>query len=408
MIRTIHSKSAPLVAFTLLLSLLVGSRALAQPQNPLSDSDACQIVRATMPTASHLFLNRTNPARGEAANQRFSVSGVQLTPTGFSFTLMYAKDIAFTYADIAPTTDAARAYSNGRVWLFLQSNNWYLEFPAHIPGAAPSAIATLVPPTTSALNPKARAIDRSLTQFSMALYRLVDLAHAQHPFDCSSPPPAASAQTPAPSAAATDAPSPQSSTGAVPAASATGQSVTSPAQGPASSPAQGAATSSTQGVTSPVQGAAKSSPGPNENAATNGKPLASPSSDNPSSTRQSAVSRAAALDAFKKQTAPWRAKAVKPAVSEEVTKKRLLAEDAMEHKNASAAIAYYEAGIALDPTWAAGWYSVAMLYADQQDYSHASDRMKHYLILLPRAANAAAAKDKTLLWEAKAEEAATK
>ena len=63
------------------------------------------------------------------------------------------------------------------------------------------------------------------------------------------------------------------------------------------------------------------------------------------------------LDKFAQQTAPWRAIATKPALSEEVTKKRLLAEDAIEHKNLQAAVTYYEAGVALDPTWAQGWYN---------------------------------------------------
>ena len=44
------------------------------------------------------------------------------------------------------------------------------------------------------------------------------------------------------------------------------------------------------------------------------------------------------LDKFAQQTAPWRAIATKPALSEEVTKKRLLAEDAIEHKNLGEAV----------------------------------------------------------------------
>jgi len=95
----------------------------------------------------------------------------------------------------------------------------------------------------------------------------------------------------------------------------------------------------------------------------------------------------------------------KPAFSDEVIKKRLLAEDAIEHKNVRAAVGYYDAGVALDPTWAQGWYNAALLYAEQQDYFDAAVRMKHYLILLPEAPDAATAKEKLLLWEAKAEEA---
>jgi hypothetical protein len=110
------------------------------------------------------------------------------------------------------------------------------------------------------------------------------------------------------------------------------------------------------------------------------------------------------LDKFTQQTAAWRAMATKPALSDEVIKKQLLAEDAVEHKNLRAAVTYYEAGVALDPTWAQGWFNAALLHAEQQDYFDAAVGMKHYLILLPDASDAVAAKTKVLLWEAKSEE----
>jgi hypothetical protein len=46
-----------------------------------------------------------------------------------------------------------------------------------------------------------------------------------------------------------------------------------------------------------------------------------------------------------------------------------------------------------------------LIYADQQDYFDAAFYMRHYLILLPDAPDSAAAKEKLLLWDAKAEEA---
>jgi hypothetical protein len=49
-----------------------------------------------------------------------------------------------------------------------------------------------------------------------------------------------------------------------------------------------------------------------------------------------------------------------------------------------------------------------LIYAEQQDYFDAAFYMKHYLILLPDATDAQAAKEKLLLWEAKAEEANSK
>ena len=111
---------------------------------------------------------------------------------------------------------------------------------------------------------------------------------------------------------------------------------------------------------------------------------------------------------FEQAAAAWRALPVKPPISDDVTKKRLLAEDAISQKDIGSAVRYYEEGVALDPTWAPGWFNVALLYAEQNDYVDAASSMKRYLILLPDAPDASAANDKVLLWEAKAEEAAGK
>ena len=114
------------------------------------------------------------------------------------------------------------------------------------------------------------------------------------------------------------------------------------------------------------------------------------------------------LEAFTQQTSAWRALNPKPPLSEDVEKKRLLAEDDFANKNMAAAIEDYEAGVKLDPTWVQGWYNVAQLYAAQNDFEQAVFSMKHYLILLPDAPDAAEAKNDVLLWEAKAERAAGK
>jgi hypothetical protein len=111
---------------------------------------------------------------------------------------------------------------------------------------------------------------------------------------------------------------------------------------------------------------------------------------------------------FQQKTAAWRAMNPKPAVSDEVTKKRMLAEDAIEQKNIGAAQTYYRMGVTLDPTWAPGWFNGALISAELKDYAAAALNMKHYLILLPDAPDAAAAKEKVLLWEAKAEQANSK
>jgi len=111
---------------------------------------------------------------------------------------------------------------------------------------------------------------------------------------------------------------------------------------------------------------------------------------------------------FQQKAAAWRALNPKPPVSDEVTKKRLLAEDAVEQKNIDAAAGYYRAGVTLDPTWAPGWFNAALINAELKNYADAAFDMKHYLILVPDAPDAAAAKEKVLLWEAKAEQAGGK
>jgi len=116
----------------------------------------------------------------------------------------------------------------------------------------------------------------------------------------------------------------------------------------------------------------------------------------------------AQLDAFTKQTEAWRELDTKPPVSDEVTKKRLLAEDAAQRKDLHVAVNYYQAGLAINPEWAKGWYGAAFIYAQMKDYLRASFFMRHYLILMPDALDAQTSKDKALLWEAKAEEAAAK
>jgi hypothetical protein len=114
----------------------------------------------------------------------------------------------------------------------------------------------------------------------------------------------------------------------------------------------------------------------------------------------------AQLDSFLQMTASWRALAVKPPLSEEANRQRLLAEDAMARKDSSAALDDCLAGVDIDPTWAQGWFNAALLYAEQEDYDDAVFSMKHYLILLPDAPEAPAAKEKVLLWKAKAQESA--
>jgi len=114
----------------------------------------------------------------------------------------------------------------------------------------------------------------------------------------------------------------------------------------------------------------------------------------------------AQLDSFAQVTAAWRAQVVKAPLSDEANQQRLLAEDAAARKDMSAALEDYLAAVDIEPTWAQGWFNAALLYAEQQNYDDAVFSMKHYLILLPDGPDAATAKEKVLLWQAKIHEAA--
>jgi tetratricopeptide (TPR) repeat protein len=111
---------------------------------------------------------------------------------------------------------------------------------------------------------------------------------------------------------------------------------------------------------------------------------------------------AEALVDFQQKTASWRALSTKPAISEDVYKFRLLAEDSLKNRDLNAAANYYEQGIDSDPTWAQGWYNAALVYAELKQYADAADSMKHYVALLPDAPDVQPAKDNIILWEAKA------
>lgn len=111
---------------------------------------------------------------------------------------------------------------------------------------------------------------------------------------------------------------------------------------------------------------------------------------------------AAELASFQRDTAAWRALSAKPPVTDEVYKNRLLAEDALKNKDLNAAAKFYEAGIAVSPTWDQGWYNAALVYAEMSNYLDAAVCMKHYVILVPDAPDVRAAKDNIILWEAKA------
>ncbi|MGB7202717.1 MAG: tetratricopeptide repeat protein [Pyrinomonadaceae bacterium] len=81
---------------------------------------------------------------------------------------------------------------------------------------------------------------------------------------------------------------------------------------------------------------------------------------------------------------------------------RILAEQGIKDKDFVAALVNYEAGIETYPLWAQGWFNAALLYAELSEFESAANRMKHYLLLVPDAPDAKAAREKTIIWEDKA------
>jgi len=107
---------------------------------------------------------------------------------------------------------------------------------------------------------------------------------------------------------------------------------------------------------------------------------------------------------FSKQAAAWRALAVKPPLPEDVHIQQLLAEDAIKSNKPEDALRYYEKGLNLDWTWPDGWFNAAIVAGELGQYANAAGYMKNYLELVPDAADAQAARDKMLVWKAKAAE----
>ena len=108
------------------------------------------------------------------------------------------------------------------------------------------------------------------------------------------------------------------------------------------------------------------------------------------------------LAAFSALAKAWRENPAKPPLSAEADSHRILAENALQEKNLDSAIEHYESGIEIQPMWPEGWFNLGMLYAEQNDFVFAADRMRHYLELLPNAPDAQAARTKMIIWNEKA------
>lgn len=104
--------------------------------------------------------------------------------------------------------------------------------------------------------------------------------------------------------------------------------------------------------------------------------------------------------AFAEQAARYRAMAVKPAVSEDLRRLIVQAETLRERKDYAGAIDLFRQALRQDPVaYPAGYFNLALLYEQQEDYTAAARAMKNYLLLQPTAADARSAQDKIYSWE---------
>ncbi len=108
------------------------------------------------------------------------------------------------------------------------------------------------------------------------------------------------------------------------------------------------------------------------------------------------------LRTFPQRAAVWRALATKPTIPEKVNVQRLMAEDAIKENKPYEALNFYELGIQLYPTWPEGNFNAALIAAELKYYADAAEHMQAYLELVPDAPDAQAARDKMLVWKAKA------
>lgn len=113
------------------------------------------------------------------------------------------------------------------------------------------------------------------------------------------------------------------------------------------------------------------------------------------------------LDArFPALAAIWRVRDPKPALSDAANRQRVLAEEATRSRDYGRAINEFEAALGTDPTWPSGNFNLALLYEAVEDFSEAARYMKRFLLLEPDSRDAAAAREKIVLWEDRARRAA--
>jgi tetratricopeptide (TPR) repeat protein len=117
--------------------------------------------------------------------------------------------------------------------------------------------------------------------------------------------------------------------------------------------------------------------------------------------RTKLASEASSFADFQVKAKVWRALKVKPELPPDVRRFRVLAEDAIKHREFEKAVQYYEQGLEIEPLWPQGQYNVALLYGEMKEYRDAELHMKRYLELVPDAPDAQAARDQMMIWQSR-------
>lgn len=106
--------------------------------------------------------------------------------------------------------------------------------------------------------------------------------------------------------------------------------------------------------------------------------------------------------AFAVRAAAWRALSPKPPLSVPGERNRILGEQAMREKDFSRAVLHFENAVLTDPTWGSGNFNLALLYEAAGQAEEAGRYMKRFLLLEPDSREAAAAREKVVIWEDRA------
>lgn len=104
---------------------------------------------------------------------------------------------------------------------------------------------------------------------------------------------------------------------------------------------------------------------------------------------------------FAEAAARWKAMKPRPRLSEQAERHRVLAEAAFRDKDLDTALEHYEAALETDPTWPNGNFNLALLLGEAGYYANAKQYMERYLLLVPDARDAKAAREKIMVWEDK-------